>query len=316
MPTPATPSTWLEFQTMFPDDQACEQWLADWRWPDGFRCPSCGHDLAHRLEGRGLWQCAACRKQTSVTAGTALMHTKVPLRTWVYAIWLLGIRKVTISALQLQREAGIGSYRTAWLLLQKVRNTLTESSDYLLHQGTVEIDEAQVGGRKGRQGRRLGEGGAWIVVGVERIVVDKGKRNYRCSGDARAIVTTTCDEAALRDFAVSNVKKGSTVQTDGWASYANLKEDGFEHWPVPVKADKKLLDMVLPKVHLLVSNFKALINGTYHGVSKKYLGRYLAEFIYRFNRRGRISELAGFVARRLLRADWAGAAKLTAEGSA
>ncbi len=128
--TPSSPSTWLGFADMFPDETSCEQWLAEWRWPDGFRCPACDGQDAYRLASRPLWQGCSCRRQTSLTAGTALHRTKLPLRIWLYALWLIAIRKVSISALQLQRETGLGSYKTAWLLLHKVRATLEESPDY------------------------------------------------------------------------------------------------------------------------------------------------------------------------------------------
>jgi hypothetical protein len=211
---------------------------------------------------------------------------------------------VSISALQLQRETGIGSYKTAWLLLHKVRATLEESPDYSLSRGTVEIDEAQVGGRRGRKGRRLGDDGRWLLLAVERIVVKKKDRTYRASGAARGQVTTTCDKKNLVGFTEANVASGSTIQTDGLACYAKLHELGYDHWPVVVGSDKVLLDGVLPKVHLLTSNFKVWLNGTFHGVRGRYVDQYLREFIYRFNRRHLGGDLFGFFARRVMQSPW------------
>ncbi len=309
---PHSPQNWLELMDTLGDEASCEQWLAEVRWPNGFVCPSCGSQNACRLSSRPVWQCRDCRRQTSVTAGTAMHRSKVPLRIWVYALWLMSVRKVTISALQFQRETGIGSYKTCWNLLHKVRATLDESVDDKLHQGTVELDESQLGGRRGRKGRRLGEGGRWLVIAVERIVVQKKGKVYTCSGSARAEVSTNCNAETLLGFAEKSIAEGAVVQTDGWASYARLKDRGWQHWPVPVHGDKVVLDRVFPKVHLFASNFKALIIGTFHGVSGKYLHRYLAAFTYRFNRRAKKQDLFAFLARRICRVPHQSEQKLVA----
>lgn len=297
---PHCPPTFLEFAAQFPDDDSCELYLAQWRWPDGFICPECGCGEATRLRTRPLWQCAGCRHQTSVTAGTAMHGTRLPLQVWLYALWLVALRKVGISALQLQKETGIGSYKSAWLLLQKVRATLGESEDHKLDRGFVEVDESQVGGRRGRIGRRLGMGGAWLLVAVERIPVTKNGKTYQVSGSARAAVADSTNEKVITDFVVGAVKEGAAVVTDGWSSYAKLEALGYEHAPTPIRNRVAVLDLVLPKVHLLVSNLKTWLNGTFHGITKRYLPKYAAEFLYRFNRRHLGADLFGFFARRVM----------------
>ena len=304
MQYPDSPATFAQFREMFPDDDACIDWLAAWRWPGGFSCPACGCREATRLRTRPLWQCRTCREQTSVTAGTALHRTKLPLVSWVFALWLVSRRKNSVSALQLQRELGV-AYRTAWLLLQKVRRTLAETGEYPLSEGVVEVDEAMVGGRSGRRGRRLGVGGAWIVVAVERLVRGKpGKKKYRASGSARATVVGDTSRRTLMEFVTSNIAKGATLASDAWTAYHSSSAEGYDHWPAVVDTPA-MADVVLPKTHLLVSNFKAWLIGTFHGVTHRYLGRYLDEFIYRFNRRARGEDIMGFVARRLLHAQHA-----------
>ena len=114
------------FRRAFPDEDACRAALHRARWPDGFVCPVCAHDDAAYLAGRAVWQCRACRRQTSVTAGTALHASKLPLRAWLYAIWRVGRRRGRIGARALMRELGLGSYRTAWALLHKLRLALRE----------------------------------------------------------------------------------------------------------------------------------------------------------------------------------------------
>lgn len=308
---PESPATFADFSMMFADDAACEAYLARWRWPDGPRCAACGSPEVTRLQTRALWQCRECRHQTSVTAGTVLHRSKTPLRTWLYAFWQLGRRKNSISALQFMREVGIGSYKTAWALLHKVRRVLGEHVQWALKEGKVEVDEAMVGGRKGRIARHLGRDGAWLVAAVERIdVVGKNGRRYRRSGSARARVVRKADSATLLEFVADNVDEGATVVTDGLGSYKHLGEIGFKHEAHVLGGSGRLTDAVLPKVHLLFSNVKAWVNGTFHGVSGKYLELYVNEYLYRFNRRHHDEDIVGFISRRVTSHKWASAADI------
>src|SRR4051795_11289822 len=120
------PGSLPEFEARFPDDEACARWLFGKRWPDGFRCPGCGHAKGWEL-GRGalLVECARCRRQTSVTAGTVLHRSHLPLKLWFLAAWLAATHKNGMSARQLWLQLGLGSYKTAWLLLRKLRRAMT-----------------------------------------------------------------------------------------------------------------------------------------------------------------------------------------------
>ena len=116
------PNSLLAFQHMFPDDDACAAWLIEMRWPDGFVCPACGHEKGWALRRKAhTFECAGCRRQTSVTAGTILHASKLPLTVWFWAAYLMATHSNGISALQLQKQLGIGSYRSAWLLAHKLR---------------------------------------------------------------------------------------------------------------------------------------------------------------------------------------------------
>src|SRR5262245_52261284 len=166
---PECPSSVLEFQRRFGTEEACEAFLFAWRWPQGFRCPRCGASKSWRLGGRALYQCASCHHQASVTAGTALHKSKLPLTVWFWAVFLVGRHKKGISALQLQADLELGSYRTAWLLLHKIRACFGESEAFPL-RGLVEVDETYVGAsRRGRgsRGRAAGEHQSIVVAGVE-----------------------------------------------------------------------------------------------------------------------------------------------------
>lgn len=162
------PATVPELFDRFPDDEACWAYLKQVRWPQGFVCPRCESRHACFLETRRLWQCRNCRNQVSLTAGTVLQGTRIPLRKWFLAIFFVTRHKQGISALQLQRALGLGSYQTAWTMLHKLRSGLARRSHQLL-RGTVEADEAYVGGP--RSGGKRGRGSpnkSMIAVAVER----------------------------------------------------------------------------------------------------------------------------------------------------
>lgn len=302
--TPASPATFAEFSEMFPSDDACEAYLVAWRWPSGFVCPGCGSSVATRLRTRALWECRVCGRQTSVTAGTALQHTKVPLRIWVYAIWLVSRRKKGTSALQFQRETGLGSYSTALYLLHKVRGVLAEREESRL-SGTVEMDDAILPGKEMKPGKHLGEGGAFIFAGVERKTRHRrdGKA-YTASGGARAVVAQHCDSDTAIGFTEANVVEASLVVTDGGAEFAPLVQACVDHDSHDQLGMGAVSDRHLGRVHLFFSNFKTWLRGTFHGVSLRYLSRYLDEYVYRFNRRFQYEGIFGYVARRLVRAAW------------
>src|SRR5918996_1444734 len=138
------PRSLREFEMRFPDDLACARWLLAKRWPDGFRCPACGHEHGWEL-GRGvaLIECTRCHKQTSVTAGTVLHRSHLPLKVWFMAAWLVATHKNGISARQLWLQLGLGSYKTAWLLLQKLRRAMVDPERAPL-SGLVEVDETSL----------------------------------------------------------------------------------------------------------------------------------------------------------------------------
>ena len=116
-----------EFEALFPDDAACAEYLINKRWPEGFSCPACGGQKAWALDReRPTWECAGCRRQTPVTAGTIMHRSHLPLKTWFLAAHIVATHSNGISALQLQGQLGIGSYKTAWLLLQKLRRAMVE----------------------------------------------------------------------------------------------------------------------------------------------------------------------------------------------
>lgn len=318
MTAPASPSTFHEFGELFPDDTSCMDHLEAWRWPAGFRCPRCDGRAATRLSTRALWECHACGRQTSITAGTALQHTKVPLRTWFYALWLVAGRKKGISALQFQRDTGIGSYGTALYLLHKVRRVVPEREGELL-EGVVELDHAIMPGKGMRPGKRLGVGGAFLLAAVERLsYIDKRGRNRTRAGRARAAVLPVAAGDTSVDFVEDTVKMGTLVVTDGGAEFEGLVHAAVDHESHDQNGLAIISATHLSKVHIFFSNLKTWIRGVFHGVSRKYLPNYLHEFVYRFNRRDVGPDLFGYLVRRVVCAPWTGKVAIIhpAEGSA
>src|ERR1700693_2499835 len=175
------PRTVLEFRDCFTDDAACQDYLARLRWPQGFRCPVCrGPD--HWVTARGLRHCRGCARQTSVTAGTLFADTHLPLRLWFEALWHVTSQKSGASALGLQRVLGLGSYRTAWTFLHKLRRAMVRPGRDRL-SGRIEVDETFVGGlEEGVRGRQT-ETKALVVIAAQEDGAGIGRiRMSRISG--------------------------------------------------------------------------------------------------------------------------------------
>lgn len=281
------PSTLLEFETIFPDEGSCWKRLRAMRWPQGFRCPRCGERRSYALERRGLEQCAGCRYQASVTAGTVFHGARVPLRSWFWAIFFLARHKKGISALQLKRTLGLGSYKTAWLLLHKLRSALAGVEKALL-DGLVEVDESFVGGRDipGSTGR--GSLGKTIVA---LAVENRGEH----AGRARLQVIPQVTHPEILNFLCRSVDaEHACVATDGLQVYRVLPEVGFRHQR-RIQREPKRAVKILPWVHRIAGNLKTWLRGTFHGVSGKHLQRYLDEFSFRLEHRWHEHELFDLV---------------------
>lgn len=268
------PRTLLEFEKRFATEEACRQYLFDLRWPDGFRCPRCGHRVAWSTN-RALYRCRLCDLQTSVIAGTIFQDTAKPLRLWFRAMWYVVSQKNGVSALGLQRVLGLGSYRTAWTWLHKLRTAMVRPGRDRL-DGTVEVDETYIGGKRpGKRGRGA-SGKSLVVVAVE----DKGEEFGRIRLARVADASAFSLIGAVRDC----VERGSLIRTDGWSGYSGLSADGYLH--KVVRQDSDVGDNLLPLVNRVVALLKRWIQGTHQGaVHPSHLDYYLDEFTFRFNRR-------------------------------
>jgi len=297
-----TRKTLHDFYAQFPDEDACWAALPRMSWPHGFVCPRCGGRGSHRLRTPRLEQCRACRYQASPTAGTIFHKTRVPLRTWFLAIFFVTRHKKGISALQLQRDTGVGSYQTAWTMLHKLRSALGHRPAFRL-TGLVEVDEAYVGGAV--SGGKRGRGAP-----NKALVADPVEQREHSAGSLRLAVVPDASRAELGPFVRGVID--ATVLTDGWKGYIDLAPQGAKHRAV-VQGHPAGAAEILPWIHKAFSNLKTWPRGTFHGVSPKHLPRYLQEFTYRFDRRARETELFHFVLRRAVRRAPLPYARLTAE---
>lgn len=267
------------FHERFGTDEACVDHLKEARWGknlETFICPVCKHEKGWWLGHRKLVECCACYRQTSITAGTVFHQIRTPLWKWFWAMYQLAQDKKGIAALELAKQIRVG-YRTAWLMLHKLRRAMRRRNERYMLQGLVEVDETYVGGAEpGHPGRGVEKK---VPVAVALELAEDGKpRRIAMSTVARV------DGHSLKRFTTANVKKGSALRTDGWSAYRSVAKAGYTHEAITTGGGRAA-GQTFPWLHTFISNMKRMLLGTYHSVSAKHLDDYLAEFTYRANRR-------------------------------
>ncbi len=268
------PRTVLEFRDWFADDEACRDYLAKLRWPEGFCCPICS-ERDHWVTARGLRHCRGCGRQTSVTAGTLFAGTHLPLRVWFEALWHVTSQKSGTSALGLQRVLGLGRYRTAWNLLHKLRRAMVRPGRDRL-QGVIEVDEIFIGGpRPGKRGRGA-QGKVLVVVAAQQAAKGIGRIRLTRVADASA--------SSLEPAIIAAIEHGSQVRTDDWRGYSGLERLGYRRQIA--RSGAEVGENLLPLANRVASLLKRWLLGTHQGaVSATHLDYYLDEYTFRFNRR-------------------------------
>ena len=275
---PDFPRSLLEFQHRFPDDAACAAYLAEARWSEGFSCPSCGHRKAWQLRTKAFtYECSRCHRQTSVTAGTVMHGSKLALSVWFWAAYLMATHSNGISALQVQEQLALGSYKSAWLLCAKLRRAMVAPGRQPL-AGLVEVDETAISCRSKSDPPAGGSGrshqGKLLVAGAVEVRDDR-------PGRLRLAAVADFSADSLHTFLNANLAAGATAKTDGWSGYPGAPDLTHEpHVVGPMAAH-----IVLPWVHRVFSNLKTWALGVYHGLRRPHLQAYLEEFVFRFNRR-------------------------------
>jgi len=263
----------LEWQQQFGTEDACAEALIQVRWPSGFYCPVCAGQEYSYIATRQVYQCKQCHHQTSLTSGTIFHSTNLSLVKWFWAIYLCASDKGGISSLRLSKHLSV-TWRTAHRILHKIRSVMGHRDSIFRLEGLIESDDALVGGKKtGKRGRgALGK--TPILVAVE----NRGDH----AGFMAATVVSAINKETVREFCSHHLKPGQQVRTDGLFALGSIAETQNHEKKVtpPEEAGHWL-----PLVHIVIGNLKTFLNGTFHGVSTKYLHEYIDEFCYRFNRR-------------------------------
>ena len=270
-----------EFMSSFGTDGQCAEALRRARWPDGFSCPRCGCS-AHYVVGHGarkLFQCNECRHQTSLTAGSLLASTKLPLRTWFLAIYLISQAKTGLSALALKRHLGV-SYPTAWLMHHKIVHAMAQRERSHRLEGCIQLDDAYLGGECA--GGTPGRGSENKVPFVAAVSLSRDGRPRHLKLTPVAGFTSQ----AIGQWARACLMPGAVVTSDGLACFAAVSEAGCTHVPVVVGQRKPRELPEFTWVNTVLGNLKTSLAGALHAFDfAKYATGYLAAFAYRFNRR-------------------------------
>lgn len=270
------PKTLMEFEKQFANEESCRDYIFKLRWPNGFRCPHCGHEKFWPI-GTTLFQCIKCDYRTSVTAGTIFQDTHQPLTTWFRAIWWVTSQKSGANALGLKRILGLGSYETAWTWLHKLRRAMVRTGRDQL-SGKIEVDETYIGALEaGVRGRKTNKK-ALIAVAAQEEGKGIGRIRMKRIHDASS--------QSLHPFIKDAIEPDSTVHTDGWEGYSGINTMGYKHRITVLQKNKESASALLPRVHRVVSLLKRWLLGTHQGgISESHLDYYLDEFTFRFNRR-------------------------------
>ena len=267
--------------------------------PHGFRCLACQHRGRSRFRRAGAvyYQCSACRHQTTATAGTLFAGTKLPLRTWMLALHLLTSTKTNLAARELMRHLGV-NYKTAWRVKHKIMQAMMEREESRRLQGFVQIDDAYLGGERngGKRGRGSENKRAFLIA-VETDGEFKGPR-FAVAEPVRSF-----DNASMNAWIARRLAPQCEVYTDGLACFRRLEDADHAHTTVVTNGGRAATEAAGSRwVNIVLANLKRAISGVYHAVRQsKYARRYLAEAIYRFNRRFRLRELLPRLATAMLR---------------
>jgi ribosomal protein L37AE/L43A len=268
-----------DFEAIYGTEEKCRALVIASRWPNGFECPACGGRACCEVKSRGLFQCNACRRQTSPIASTIYASTHLPLRLWFRAMYHLTQSKQGISSIELGRRLGV-TQTTAWKLKHKLAQVMRERDAAKQLRGRVELDDAYLGGERtgGKRGRSA-PGKTPFVAAVETTPEGKPVRLKLRR------VTSFCNQA-VATFAKRSLDPACEVISDGLACFGAVADARYKHQVVKTGSGAAAARTPTFKwVNTALGNIKAAIVGTYRAIDQKHVSRYLAEFEYRFNRR-------------------------------
>ena len=266
----------LTLMDQFNSNEKCRETLEEIRWPHGATCIRCGVIGVPGLPEAGKYQCAPCAYQFTVTSGTIMHDSHLPLRKWFFAIYLMCESRKGISANQMKRTLGIGSYQTAWYLCHRIREAMgNDPFDGPTLFGIVEVDETLIGGRTKGRGRAYKGNKTWVAGAIQR------------GGKIRLERIPNIRRHTLHGFINRTVKdEAEAIYTDELKSYLGIDDHDTRHETVNHSAEEWVVgDVHTNGIEGVWSLFKRSIIGTFHKMSVKHLDRYLEELEWRFNNR-------------------------------
>ena len=275
-----------EFKSLYdlfdaiPDEQAAIDHFTAIRWKDGEFCPYCGSTRLYHFSDKRTHKCGDCRQRFSIKVGTIFEDTKIPLRKWFAAIWMLTSHKKGIASTTLARDIKV-TQKTAWFILHRLRHAAETKSFNAPLDGVIEADETFIGGKErnkhASKRKHVGTGGAGktAVMGI----LERG-------GELRTMKMESLKAKEIHAAIEAHVAPGSFVMTDEYVSYRGLSAN-YRHHTINHSAGEWVRDGVIHTnaIEGVWSLLKRQIYGIHHWVSVKHLDRYLSEATWRYNRR-------------------------------
>jgi transposase-like protein len=271
-------SSLIDFMAHFKDEVTCQKFFESIRFRKGDYCPLCGFTKIHRFSDGKRYRCAGCKKDFTIKTKTVFGESKIPLRKWFVAIYLLTTCRKGISSVQLAKQVGV-TQKTAWFMDHRIRKAMKQGKSQLF--GTIEVDETYVGGKEHNKHRNK------RVIGARGRNLDTKTPIFgmlQRGGEIRASVVPNAKMRTVEQKIVENFQLGSKIHTDDFVSYDRVK-NWYQHETVRHSLGQYVRDGLIHTngAESFWALFKRGYVGIYHWMSPKHMQRYVDEFACRFN---------------------------------